>query len=117
MNAALRKARRTRWITAVLAATSAAFTALHGLIATLLHRAADRLADYSAAQVAKAVELLEDGAIHLLRNGIYLAVSSDGTQVHRTHVAGHCTCVAGLKTERAGHGCYHVAAARVLEAA
>lgn len=108
---------RTRWITAVQAATAAAYTALRGLVATLFHNAATVLANYTPAQQAKAAELIEDGAIHQLRNGIYLAVSEDGTQTHRTHIGGHCTCKAGLKTIRAGHGCYHVAAARALEVA
>lgn len=108
---------RTRWITAVLTATAAAFTALHGLVATLLRKAADSLAGYSNDQIAKAAELIEDGAIHQLRGRIYLAVSEDGSQVHRTTVDGHCTCKAGLKTTTASHGCYHVAAARLLEVA
>ena len=108
---------RTRWITAALTATAAAYTALHGFVATLLRNAASVLADYSRDQQAKAAELIEDGAIHQLRGGIYLAVSEDGTQIHRTHIGGQCTCKAGLKTSLAGHGCYHVAAARALEVA
>lgn len=108
---------RTRWITAVLTATAAAYTALHGLVATLFRTAADVLADYTPAQRAKAAELIEDGAIYQLRPGIYLAVSEDGSQIHRTHTGGQCTCKAGLKTLTAGRGCYHVAAARVLEVA
>jgi hypothetical protein len=102
---------------AVLTSTTAAFTALHGFIATLLRKGHDVLAGFKPEQIAKATELLEDGAIHQLRDGIYLAVSEDGTQTHRTTVAGHCTCKAGLKTERAGRGCYHVLAAKILEAA
>lgn len=108
---------RTRWIAAVQAATAAAFTALHGFVASLFRKAATVLAGYTPAQQAKAAELIEDGAIHQLRTGIYLAVSEDGTQIHRTHIGGQCTCKAGLKTTTAGHGCYHVAAARVLEVA
>lgn len=108
---------RTRWITAVLSATAAAFTALHGFVATLLRNARTVLADYSRDQQAKAAELIEDGAIHQLRPGIYLAVSEDGTEIHRTAVTGQCTCRAGLKTTTAGRGCYHVAAARILTAA
>lgn len=108
---------RTRWITAVQAATAAAFTALHGLVATLFRNAARVLADYTPAQRAKAAELIEDGAIQPLRPGIYLAVSEDGTQIHRTATTGQCTCTAGLKASLAGRGCYHVAAARALEAA
>lgn len=111
------KSRRTRWITAVQAATAAAYTALHGFVASLFRNAARVLADYTPAQVAKAAELIEDNAIHQLRTGIYLAVSEDGTQIHRTHTGGQCTCKAGLKTQRAGHGCYHVAAARALATA
>lgn len=112
-------ARRTfaRWITAVQAATAAAFTALHGFVASLFRKAATVLADYTPAQQAKAAELIEDGAIHQLRGRIYLAVSEDGTRIHRTATTGQCTCTAGLKASLAGRGCYHVAAARVLEVA
>lgn len=106
---------RTRWITAVLAASTAAYSALHGLVATLLRRIDTH--DYSTNQIAKAAELIEDGAIHQLRGPIYLAVSEDGASVHRTHIAGHCTCEAGLKTDRAGRGCYHALAARALSEA
>lgn len=104
---------RTRWITAVLTATAAAFTALHGLVATLLRKAADSLAGYSNDQIAKAAELIEDGAIQLLRGRIYLAVSTDGSEIYRTSTAGICNCPAGLKSRR----CFHTAAALIVHAA
>lgn len=107
------KSCRTRWITAVLSASAAAFTALHGLAATLLRNARTVLADYSRDQQAKAVELIEDGAIQHLRGRIYLAVSSDGSEVYRTSTAGVCNCPAGLKSRR----CFHTLAARLAEVA
>lgn len=102
---------RTRWITAVLTATTAAFTALHGLVATLLRHVDTR--DYSADQIAKAAELIEDQAILPLRGRVYLAVSSDGTETYRTAASGQCNCPAGLKSRR----CFHTLAARALEVA
>jgi hypothetical protein len=64
--------------------------------------------------VAKATELIEDGAILPLRGRIFLAVSADGAAPHRTAPTGHCTCPAGLKGE---HRCYHGMAAQILSLA
>ncbi|MFD3844738.1 hypothetical protein ACFWVB_02460 [Streptomyces microflavus] len=70
---------------------------------------------YKADQVAKAVELLEMGGIVPLRsNRVYLVVSEDGTEIHRTAATGQCNCPAGL---RAKHLCYHGAAAILLATA
>lgn len=70
------------------------------------------LTDYKAHQVASARELIEDGAIILIRGNIFAAISTDGTETHLVHPAA-CNCKAGLKGSR----CYHVLAARLLLAA
>lgn len=72
------------------------------------------LTGWSADQVAKAAELIEDGAVVRLRGRIYLAVSADGLSVHRTATTGQCTCKAGLKSSKP---CYHVLAAQILTTA
>ncbi|MDQ0961985.1 MULTISPECIES: hypothetical protein [unclassified Streptomyces] len=65
-------------------------------------------------QVAKAVELLELGAVVPLRqNRIFLVVSDDGTEVYRTAATGQCNCPAGLRSVR----CYHALAAEFAAAA
>ena len=83
-------------------------------------RAAEKAADlteFSPRQVGDARELIHDGgALPLRRWGhgslIIVAVSTDGTAVHRTTTHA-CTCPAGVKGTR----CYHLAAARILTAA
>ncbi|MFL1903094.1 DUF6011 domain-containing protein [Streptomyces tauricus] len=70
------------------------------------------LTDYKPHQIASARELIEDGAIVPLRGIVFLAVSTDGTEIHRTAPTG-CNCKAGLKGSR----CYHALAARLLLAA
>lgn len=74
-------------------------------------QAAD-LADYSAAQVDAARELIEDGGVLALGRRVYRTVSTDGTELHLTAPQA-CNCKAGLK----GIRCYHTAAARLLLAA
>lgn len=69
-------------------------------------------ADYQAHQVASAQELIEDGGIIALRSTVFLVVSTDGTEIHRTAPTS-CNCKAGLKGTR----CYHTLAARMLLAA
>ncbi|MFF3151827.1 DUF6011 domain-containing protein [Streptomyces sp. NPDC057910] len=68
--------------------------------------------DYSPDQVDSACQLIEDGGILPLRSVIFLTVSTDGTELHRTAPTG-CNCKAGLK----GGRCYHQLAARMLLAA
>ncbi|MFZ3595084.1 hypothetical protein [Streptomyces sp. BH104] len=64
-------------------------------------------------QVAKAVELLELGAVIPLRsNRIFLVVSDDGSEVYRTATTGQCNCPAGLRSVR----CYHSVAASMAAA-
>ncbi len=68
---------------------------------------------YSPQQIADARELIELGGIIRLRDLIFLVVSTDGLDIHRTDARGYCTCKAALKSRR----CYHTAAARLLLAA
>ncbi|MFH8737964.1 hypothetical protein [Streptomyces sp. NPDC017964] len=56
--------------------------------------------------------MIADAAITPLRNTVFLAVSTDGTETYRSAPTG-CTCPAGLKGSR----CYHQLAARLLLAA
>ncbi|MFF4834091.1 DUF6011 domain-containing protein [Streptomyces sp. NPDC001315] len=70
------------------------------------------LTDYKPHQIASAQELIEDGAIILIRGNVFAAVSTDGTETHLVHPAA-CNCKAGLKGTR----CYHQLAARLLLAA
>src|SRR5689334_19861733 len=63
---------------------------------TLEMLAADLAANYTAEQVDKATGLIEDNAIvkrieRPTGRGVYLAVSSDGSQWYTTE-AGRCTC-------------------------
>lgn len=77
-----------------------------------MRRAEVDTADYKAHQITSARELIEDGAIIPLRSVVFLVVSTDGTEIHRTAPTS-CNCKAGLKGAR----CYHVLAARMLLAA
>ena len=70
-------------------------------------------ADFSADQQAKADELIRDGGlVPTNREGVYRAVSSDGTTNYLVH-SQVCTCKAGLRGKR----CYHLLAVRVLSIA
>ncbi|MEV6833499.1 DUF6011 domain-containing protein [Streptomyces sp. NPDC051133] len=77
-----------------------------------IRRAQVELTDYKAHQVASAIDLIEDGAIVLIRDQVFAAVSTDGTETHLVHPAA-CNCKAGLRGTR----CYHQLAARMLLAA
>jgi len=77
-----------------------------------IRNAAVDLTDYKPHQIASAQELIEDGAIVLIRGNVFAAVSTDGTETHLVHPAA-CNCKAGLKGTR----CYHLLAARMLLAA
>lgn len=74
---------------------------------------AEILAQYKPHQVAKAEELIEQGALIPLRGRIFLAVSSDGSTTYKTHQAA-CNCPAGLKGV---HPCKHRIAAHILSLA
>jgi hypothetical protein len=68
--------------------------------------------DYKPHQIASALELIEDGAIVPLRSVVFIAVSTDGSELYRSAPT-TCNCPAGLKGSR----CYHQLAARLLLAA
>jgi hypothetical protein len=71
------------------------------------------LTAYKPFQVAKATEVIEQGAIiPTSRRTVYRAVSSDGSTVYLT-TTDACTCPAGQK----GRACYHRAAVIILTAA
>ena len=70
--------------------------------------------EFTAAQVARARELLADGGLIPTNHaGVYQSVSSDGGTTYLTHRAG-CTCPAGIRGN--GWTCYHRAAAGILSA-
>lgn len=71
------------------------------------------VAQYKPHQIAKAEELIEQGALIPLRGSVFLAVSSDGSTTYKTHRAA-CTCPAGLKGQ---HACKHRIAAHILSLA
>jgi hypothetical protein len=67
-------------------------------------------AEFSADQQAKADELIRDGGlVPTNREGVYRAVSSDGTANYLVH-SQVCTCKAGLRGKR----CYHLLAVRIV---
>ena len=73
------------------------------------------LTGFTEDQHAKAVELIADGGIvPTSRPGVYAATSSDGSTYYVVNLADPgCTCAAGQH----GRACYHLAAARILQAA
>jgi hypothetical protein len=69
-------------------------------------------AGYTAAQLAKARELIADrGLVPLKRHGFYQAVSSDGATTYLV-CRQRCNCPAGLHETR----CYHRLAVAITEA-
>lgn len=73
------------------------------------------LDQYKDFQVAKAVELIEQGGIlPTSRPALYVAVSSDGSSQYVVDQAEHsCTCKAAIR----GLNCYHLCAADIIQAA
>lgn len=71
--------------------------------------------DFKPAQVEKALELIELGAIiRTVRELLFEAVSSNGTERYTVDAGTRaCTCKAGERGVR----CYHLAAAQILTAA
>ena len=78
-------------------------------------RRAAKASDAKPEQLAKAVELIDDGGIvPVSRPGIYAATSSDGTTIYVVSLPDQtCTCPAGQH----GRYCYHLAAATILQTA
>lgn len=73
---------------------------------------APSLGDYSPAQIDKAREAIEQGAIlRTSRPGMYTAVSSDGVTTYLV-AAEKCTCPAARKDRR----CYHRLAVAIIAA-
>jgi hypothetical protein len=72
-------------------------------------RAAAKVADLSAwtpSQVEEARQVIEDSAVvPSTREGVFHVVSSDGSEVYRTHRDG-CSCTNGLLT-RPSRPCWH----------
>ena len=78
-------------------------------------RTAD-LSQWTASQVAEAVQAVEDGAVvPSTRPGVLHVVSSDGSEVYRTHRDG-CSCTNGLQT-RPPRPCWHRCAVAIVTAA
>lgn len=86
---------------------------------TCQRKAGQALAEFSDAQVVKAVELIEDGGIVRARKGspVFFAVSSDGATTYRVGPTG-CTCPRGRRdaVRHEPSHCYHRAARAVLAA-
>lgn len=71
------------------------------------------LANYSAAQVEKVRELLEDGGVARTSRRTFEVVASDGVRRYEVDTTrASCTC----KAAESGRKCYHVAAAQLLAA-
>ncbi len=72
-------------------------------------RAAAKTADltpWTPSQISEAEQAIEDGAVvPSARGGVFHVVSSDGTEVYRTHRNG-CVCTNGLMT-RPPRPCWH----------
>lgn len=65
-------------------------------------------------QADKALELIADGGIAKVRDGVYRVTSTDGSASYLTSVNGNCTCAWGLRrTSAIAKTCYHVAAVKL----
>ncbi|EOD70352.1 DUF6011 domain-containing protein [Amycolatopsis vancoresmycina] len=72
------------------------------------------LANYSAAQVEKVTQLLEDGGVARTSRHTFEVVASNGIRRYEVNATtASCTC----KAAENGRKCYHVAAAQLLAAA
>ena len=73
---------------------------------------AEALARFTAEQVEKARQLIEDGGLIAAAAGMFSAVSSRGDATYTVSAAGPCDCKAGQN----GRQCYHLAAACIMGA-
>lgn len=73
---------------------------------------AEAVKGFAEAQVEKARQLIEDGGIVAIREGIYRVAASNGLDFYSVAVTGQCSCRAGVN----GWPCYHFAAARIMSA-
>lgn len=65
-------------------------------------------------QSSKALDLVSDGGVAKVREGVYQVTSSDGEATYLASVKGPCSCRWGLKRKSAlTKVCVHVAAARL----
>jgi hypothetical protein len=65
-------------------------------------------------QADKAHELIADGGVAKVREGVYRVTSTDGSASYLTSVNGNCTCAYGLRRSSASaKTCYHVAAVKL----
>ena len=80
---------------------------------TMVRAAAREVAaQHKAHQVAKAIELIEDGGVvPTTRAGVYYTVGTEG-EVYKAATTG-CTCPAGL---RGKYTCYHRIAVEIIQA-
>ena len=72
-----------------------------------------QLGGFTAEQLGKARELLEDGGLVRIRGAIARVTSSDGTATYMTAASGPCNCASGSRT-RPARACYHVATVRAV---
>jgi hypothetical protein len=75
-------------------------------------RIAALAADYTARQIADAIETVELGGVVHLRGRIFLVVGHEGEVYRCTAEIGQCACKAGLR----GVHCLHTAAVRLVAA-
>ncbi len=69
------------------------------------------MSQHSGPAVDKAIELIGDGGIVRVGDGLFVTVSSDGATRYET-TAGTCACKAGTY----GRTCYHQIAAKLIAA-
>lgn len=68
----------------------------------------------NAKQANKALELIADGGVAKVREGVYRVTSTDGSASYLTSVNGNCTCAHGLRrTSGTAKTCYHAAAVKL----
>lgn len=79
--------------------------------------AAAKASTAKPAQIDKAMELIDDGGLVLVRGTknrrVFRSVSTDGTRSYLTAATGQCNCPAGLRNKP----CYHRLAAEFATAA
>lgn len=91
--------------------SAASVTAGYGRTCGGKIRAAAAASAHKAAQVAKAVELIEVGGIvPLRRRRVFAVIASNGVDRYLT-AREACNCAAGL---RGRYGCYHMLAVELL---
>lgn len=72
------------------------------------------LEGFTRDQLEKARELIEDGSLTRIRDGIVQLVSADGLRKYLTAITGQCNCPSGLRARVRARLCFHIAAARAV---